>query len=55
MVCAMHRLFQKEEDDRIMEGNFDPEEEMKKRMEEEQLAAKPGLLTRIFRLLPIKA
>ena len=31
MVCAMHRLFQKEEDDRIMEGDFDPRKEMEKR------------------------
>ena len=24
MVCAMHRLFQSEEDDRIMEGEISP-------------------------------
>jgi hypothetical protein len=30
MVCALHRLFQKPEDDRIMEGDFDPAEERKK-------------------------
>ncbi len=27
MVCAMHRLFQSEEDDRVMEGSYFPEEE----------------------------
>ena len=53
MVCAMHRMFQNEEDDRIMEGDFDPAEEIQKRREELEAASRPGLLTRLLRLLPI--
>ena len=45
MVCAMHRLFQSEEDDRIMEGESIPtscEEEPPKTKE---LGARQGPLT----------
>lgn len=60
MVCAMHRMFQSSADDEIMEGNFDPEVEKKKRAEEalaelRRKNRKPGLFTRLFELLPIKA
>jgi len=52
MVCAMHRLFQKAEDDRIMAGDFDPREERKKREAEQRPAKKPrGWLSRLGRRL----
>ena len=56
MVCAMHRLFQSEEDDRIMEGDFDPEVEESRREEEAHFAQEPkaGLLARLLKLLPVK-
>ena len=56
MVCAMHRLFQSEEDDRIMEGDFDPEVEDSRREEEAHFAQEPkaGLLARLLKLLPVK-
>jgi hypothetical protein len=56
MVCAMFRLFQSEEDDRIMEGDFDPEEEKLKRLEEEREAERqrrPGLIARLRKILPL--
>jgi len=54
MVCALHRLFQKADDDRIMEGDFDPEEERRRRDKEERRPPpKPaGWLARLRRLLP---
>ena len=52
MVCAMHRMFQSEEDDRIMEGDFDPEVERMKRDAAEKQTENTGWLTRaIHRLL----
>ena len=54
-ICAMHRIFQSEEDDRIMEGEFDPEIEKQKREAEAKLMASPGLLARLMKLLPIKS
>jgi len=56
MVCAMHRLFQSEEDDRIMEGDFNPEVEQSKREEKARSSQepKPSLLTRLLKLLPVK-
>ncbi len=56
MVCAMHRLFQSEEDDRIMEGDFDPEIEQSKREEQARSVQepKPGLLDLLIKLLPVK-
>lgn len=48
MVCAMHRLFQKEEDDRIMEGDFDPMEERMKQAQSEGQAEEPGWLSRLI-------
>ena len=47
MVCAMHRLFQSEEDDRIMEGDFDPEGERQKREEAEKQAENTGWLHKV--------
>ncbi len=47
MVCAMHRLFKIERDE-IMEGDFDPERELRRRELEEEIANNPGLLTRLF-------
>jgi len=36
MVCALHRLFQSESDDRVMEHGFDPGPEHPPRLEGEQ-------------------
>ncbi len=51
MVCAMHRLFettaQSVKDDRVMDGDFDPEEERKLREEEEKPATEAGWVTRL--------
>ena len=48
MVCALHRLFQSEEDDRIMEGDFDPEVEKRRREEERRSPTQQGVLTRLI-------
>lgn len=47
MVCAMHRLFTIERDE-IMEGEFDAEREKRRRELEEEIAANPGWLSRLF-------
>jgi hypothetical protein len=48
MVCALHRLFQSEEDDRIMEGDFDPEVEKRRREEERRSPTQQGVVTRLI-------
>ena len=47
MVCAIHRIFKIERDE-IMEGDFDPEIELRRRELEEEIANNPGWLTRLF-------
>ncbi len=47
MVCAVHRLFRIEREE-IMEGEFDPEKERRRRELEEEIANNPGWLTRLF-------
>lgn len=51
MVCAMHRLFettaQSVRDDRVMEGDGNPEEERRIREEEEKPVAAAGWVTRL--------
>ncbi len=47
MVCAMHRLFKYERDE-IMEGEFDPEMERRRRELEEEIANNPGWISRLF-------
>ncbi len=55
LVCAMHRIFQSEEDDRVMEQGFDPEAEQKPLEQATAKTEKPNLLARLLELLPLKA
>jgi len=48
MVCAMHRLFRADERNDIMDGDFDPEKERRRRELEEEIANNPGWLNRLF-------
>ena len=48
MVCAMHRFFRVDERNDVMEGEFDPEMERRRRELEEEIANNPGWLNRLF-------
>ncbi len=56
MVCALHRLFQSESDDRVMEHGFDPGPEHPPRLKDGQRSQGPetgdrkaGILRRLTR------
>ncbi len=51
MVCAMHRLFQSEEDDLIMEGKFSPEPDQVRSLSTKTSEKKSGFLIRLLKLL----
>jgi len=52
MVCALHRLFQKPEEDRIMEGDFDPAEERRRRdATAKPSPARPSRVVRLWKFL----
>ena len=55
MVCAMHRLFQSEEDDLIMEGKMKPTERSEDKSNQKQsLSLKGKLRNQLFKSLEKK-
>ena len=51
MVCAMHRLFQSEEDDRIMEGKECSSSSREKYHRDNKKTSKPTFRSRVLKSL----